>query len=131
MVIQAGIFTSTIYVVKKTILDPYLYVRHHRQRLTSGRREEAAELTEEYTRKLNELRERVEEANAHAKEIHFAIITQAQKESEALLNQAEKNSQEILEKARHRIRQEMEQERAKIPAVVENLVETLYEKVFA
>ena len=129
MLVQGGIFLVSLFVIKKTILEPYLQVKKFRYYQTQGKHEEIERLLLENQKKLNEVNEKIQAAVVKAKESQIAHKTQALKERDEILKEAEQSSHEIIAQTKQRVQEEIRAEREKIPMIVDNLVRVLFDRV--
>lgn len=126
--VQTGIFVANLYVVKKFMLEPYLKVKEKRDRITVGSHQHASSLNQENEKKFASIHQKLRDASDVIKEKTAAIGAEAQRKRDGLLSSAEAEAKAFLSKAQKEVANELAQEREKIPTIVRQLSNNLFEK---
>jgi len=128
LLVQSGIFVTTLYCIKKLLVTPYLSVREKRQSVTVGAHHGAEKLHEE----ARSLKVHIDDKMAGAVEKsrkHLAVSKEeGNGEKNKLIAEARSESAEVINQMRQQLASELADERAKIPAVVKQLTEAVFNK---
>lgn len=126
--VQTGIFVANLYVVKKLMLDPYLKVKAKRDGLTVGSQQHASSLNQDNEKKFASIHQKLRDASEVIKEKTGAIVNEAQGKRDGILSGAEAEAKAYLSRAQKDVASELAQEREKIPTIVRQLSDNLFEK---
>lgn len=126
--VQTGLFLANVFVVKKLMLDPYLKVKAKRDALTVGGKADASTLMLQNEKNMGYIKQRVDEAFNLARQQSEKLSAEANKKRDDILVHAEKDAKAFLAQAQQEISAELLREKAKIPAIVKDLTENLYQK---
>ena len=125
IVVQAGIFLSNMFVVKKLILDPYLKVRAARDQSTGGSQEDAQKIIAT-SRKLDEaITAKMREAQKIAASTREKIKTEANQNKASIIAAAEDAAKKEQLNVEQAITANLNEERAKKDQIVQTLTTEL------
>lgn len=127
MAVQAGVFLTGAVIIKKLMIEPYLSVRDRRVKLTQGNREEAAEIISRCEAIASEVNSRLSQAVQKAQKSKETIRLAAVERRDALVAAAESESRATIDKVAAEIQQVIATERAKVPQVVEQLAQQVFQ----
>jgi F0F1-type ATP synthase membrane subunit b/b' len=128
MAIQTGFFLVNFYVIRKFFLQPYLRVADKRQTLTTGNQEEAQILAQKNQEAMATVSEKLGAAREEATKIRAQLTEEADRKKDAILSRADQEAKQIIESVQQEIQKELTEEEAKIPAIVADLTEDVYQK---
>lgn len=125
---QAVIFLGAVFVVKKLMVEPYLAVQEKRDRSTVGSKAEAADLQRKNEELIAEIERRYQVAAGEAKDIRNSILKIAVEKKDTILAEASKKASAIVDDVRNRIKADLAEEKSRVPAIVADLSQVVYEK---
>ncbi len=126
---QAAIFLANMFVVKKTILEPYLLVRSRREASTGGSQEAASKLIAEANALESKITERMREAHRDAAQKREQIKADANIKRTTLLKEAEQFCKLEQQKIEKEIAANLDDERTRKDETIKNLSQTFYTQV--
>jgi len=129
MAAQAGIFLTSMFVIKKLMLDPYLTVRAKRESLTTGSQADAKQALAESDRIATDLALRIRTTAESAKSEKEVVRQAALVKRQAIVENAEKEASKTVADAASRIAKDLADERAKVPAIVKSITDQIYSVV--
>jgi F-type H+-transporting ATPase subunit b len=97
--VQAGLFLTSVVVVKKTMLDPYRKLRAHRDGLTTGSSDQSKTLSQQAEGLRNRLDDIIKKSRDQARQEADRIRLNATALKEQIVQQAEAEASRILESA--------------------------------
>lgn len=127
MAVQAGVFLAGAAIIKKLMVEPYLKVRDRREKLTIGNQGEAAAILERCEQIASDINKKITAANRLAHEDKDAIEKQAMAKRNEIVAAAESEARKILDAMAADIQDEIAKEKAKVPEVVKQLTEQVYQ----
>jgi F0F1-type ATP synthase membrane subunit b/b' len=119
--IQAGIFLTNMFVVKKLMLEPYLRVRDARMKKTGGSQDDAQSLRSKALELDGQIASKMKEAHRQASEVREKIKSEAITKRNLLIAEAEKSAKEEQSKLLKDIQANLTEERTKLAATVDEL----------
>ena len=129
MIVQAGLFFTNLYVVKKLMLVPYLKVREKRLALTIGTAEAAKDQNVKNEQAASNLSARIQNAVDQARANYQKALAEAQGERNQILTRAEQTAREQLKGIETQIAADLARERADIPKVLATLSDLAFKQV--
>ncbi len=126
MAVQAIIFLSQIYVVKKFLVEPFSKLKRLREGATTGAESRSDELKREIAGLSRELEDRLNETYDNIKLIREKGKQDAKKAREHDIAQAHKEMTEIVHSARSAIKVNLQEERNKIPSLANTFIDEIY-----
>lgn len=129
MLATAGILAPTLWVAKKTILEPYLSVKRRRLDMTVGKHEEAKALIKQSDQMAQDIEKKLKSAMVEAQSIRSEILTRVLTQKEEILAEAEKKAEKLTLQAGQQIASELIKEREKIPKVALELSKEVYSRI--
>lgn len=127
LAVQAGVFLANVLVIKKLMLEPYLAVRDRREKLTQGNRDEAGAIVARCEAIASEVNQRLVSTAQTAQKAKEAIRNTALDKRNGILAAAEAESRATVEKMGAEIKQALAAERAKVPQVVHELTQQVFQ----
>ncbi len=131
LAVQAVIFLTSLVVVKKLFVEPYLELRDKREKLTVGSKDQALRLLEETDRVSLDITSKLNAAITEAKQAREKIRDAAIEKRTSALSAAEGESRKFLAEVETQIKQDLAQEKAKVPAIVKSLTDEVYKLALA
>jgi len=128
LLVQSGIFLTTLYAVKKLFITPYLSVREKRQSVTVGAHSGAEKLNADARSTQEHIDKKMSAVIEESKQTLSMTKQEINEEKNKIIEQARKESAEIVEHMRQQLTKELAEERAKVPAVVNQLTEAVFNK---
>lgn len=128
MLVQTGIFLANFVAIKKLFLDPYLTLADKRQELTVGNQRDAQVLEQKNEETLRILASKIDQARDEAALTRTQVTTEANSKRDAILSEAELEAKRTIEEMRVQIREELAEERSKLPGIVQELTEAMYQR---
>lgn len=127
LAVQAGVFLANVVVIKKLMLEPYLAVRDRREKLTQGNRDEAGAIVTRCEALATDINQRLVTTAQAAQKAKESIRNAALEKRNALLAAAEAESRATIEKMAAEVKQTLAAERAKVPQVVQQLTQQVFQ----
>lgn len=128
LVTQAGIFLTALFVVKKTMIEPYLKVRTKREQKTLGNQSEADSILVANAEAAARLDAKLHEAATDAKVFAAKIRADANKTKEQLVKEAQENALKTIKAIESDIENTVKEEKQKIPQIVEALASDCFQR---
>lgn len=129
MLTQAGIFTATLFVVKRTMLDPFLKVKKKRLHYTVGYKTKAKNLLESNEKIISELNMKMSEASSELSKVREEYKARSLKEKNKIIEDAEKEVKAIIDEAKKQIDNEIASEKEKIPVIAQKLSTEMFDQI--
>jgi F0F1-type ATP synthase membrane subunit b/b' len=127
LAVQAGVFLANVVVVKKLMLEPYLAVRDRREKLTQGNRDEASSIVTRCEALVTDINQRLVTTAQTAQKAKESIRNAALEKRNATLAAAEAEARATIEKMAAEVKQTLAAERAKVPQVVQQLTQQVFQ----
>lgn len=131
LAVQAVIFLTGLFVVKKLFVQPYLELRDKREKLTVGSKDEAQKLLLETERVSQDIAAKLNAAITEAKQAREKTRDAALQKRQTALSAAEGDSKKLVQEVETQIKQDLAAEKAKVPAVVKSLTDEVYKLALA
>jgi F0F1-type ATP synthase membrane subunit b/b' len=127
LAVQAGVFLANVVVIKKLMLEPYLAVRDRREKLTQGNRDEAGAIVTRCEALATDINQRLVTTAQTAQKAKESIRNTALEKRNAILAAAEAESRATIDKMAAEVKQTLAAERAKVPQVVQQLTQQVFQ----
>lgn len=127
LAVQVGVFLANVVVIKKLMLEPYLAVRDRREKLTQGNRDEASAIVTRCESLATDINQRLVATAQTAQKAKESIRNEALEKRNAILAAAEAESHATIEKMAAEVKQTLAAERAKVPQVVQQLTQQVFQ----
>lgn len=129
--VQAGIFFTSLFVVKKLFLDPYTRLRERRLNATVGGKDAALNILKQNETDRQTINAQIASAIDRSRQVLADAKQKATDERQRLVSAAERDAKETLETIHRQLKDELSGERAKVPSTVKDLSGALFAKLLA
>lgn len=129
MIVQTGIFLANFVIIKKLFLEPYLKVSDKRAAVTTGGVKDADSIVKSNLESQARIDSKMSDVRDEAAKLRQLAQSEAQKEATSIVSAAEVDARLTVSAVREEIQQNSAEERQKIPAIVEELTGTVFQKV--
>ena len=127
LAVQAAIFAANLVVVKKLFVTPYLKVRDERDRQTVGSKEAAEQAVQQAAKITKDIDERIVAAAELARRERENLRQSALEKRDSILGAADAEAKKTIEAMEKQIQQDLTAERQKVPAIVAELTDQVYQ----
>lgn len=127
MAVQAGVFIAGAVIIKKLMVEPYLKVRDRREKLTVGNQGEAASILERCEEIASDINQKITVANRLAHKHKDTMQKQATAKRDEIIAAAEAEARQVLDAMTADIQEAIAKEKAKVPQVVQQLTDELFQ----
>lgn len=125
---QAGVFLASLHFIRTLMVKPYLEVKAKRDHLTLGSQSEAEGIVESNKEGIRTLEKKLSDALSEARLEASEMRKKAFAECDAIIESAEEKARNYVAAAKEELDKEVAIELEKVPALVNQLSETIYKK---
>ncbi len=123
MGVQAGIFLTNMYIVKKLMLDPYMKLRTARDAKTGGSQAAAEELLDKAANMDFVITSKMRDAHKSASTVRETIKAAAAAKRAVLLSEAETTARKEQSEIQRAIAENLSEERSKKEQTIQKITE--------
>lgn len=128
IVAQGAIFLTSVYVVKKLFVDPYLHLVQRRESLTTGSQNYAESLRKELAEKSKKIDLELKNAYQEASNLKAKAKKAAVEQTESQVSKVSSEVKDFIDGYRKEVASELSTEMSKVPGAVAELAPSLYSK---
>jgi F0F1-type ATP synthase membrane subunit b/b' len=128
MLAQAGVLITTIVVVKKLYVEPYLRVRSKRESLTAGNKSQAEEILKKNADLTMQITSKISAAHSENQNVRQELMNKASQGRQRIVEEAERVARKSVEDARSQIKQDLAAAQSTLPDIVRQVANTVYQE---
>jgi F0F1-type ATP synthase membrane subunit b/b' len=126
---QTAIFLSSMYAIKKLMLEPYLRVRSRREEATVGSQEHAKKFNREGEDIASRIERLITECSLTAKTERENARVNALKKRKEIITAAEQQAKQTIDEVKRDVQVALAAERKSIPEIVSGISDDMFLKV--
>ncbi|MGE0171641.1 MAG: hypothetical protein AB7T49_02600 [Oligoflexales bacterium] len=128
---QSAVFLSSVVVVKKLFLTPYLKIRDRKFAATQGTQESALRYVSENETMAANLEGKLDSTRTVIRDETQKILDQAKNQRDILIKNAEQVAKSYIDETVKNLTADFNAEKAKIPELVKSMVPGLYQHLLS
>ena len=129
IVVQTGLFLANLYIVNKLFILPFLRLKNKRDEVTVGKRQAAKKQINEIEAIHQKIETRLSKALIESRRLREEKRNKALVKHKKIVSEARKDAEVHIRKIKEDIERVLQKEYSRIPEIVGELSERIYQEV--